>query len=58
MDAREVKKMVKRLEATQKALGKHKDKLNDIISECEMLRDECETAYCALQDAREALSDV
>jgi len=35
-----------------------RDKLDELISEMQSLRDDCDDAYNALQDARDALSKM
>ena len=40
----------------QYAVGKERDKLEDLIADLESLKNDCDDAYGALQDARDALS--
>jgi prefoldin subunit 5 len=49
--------MIKQIEKRRDAIGKERDKLNEMISEMETLRDCCERAWDDLQTARDALSE-
>jgi septal ring factor EnvC (AmiA/AmiB activator) len=40
----------------QEAVGKERDKLDDLISDLQSLKEDCEEAHDALQAARDALS--
>jgi hypothetical protein len=51
-------KMLKVIEARQTGVAKERDKLDAAISEMEDLRDSCNRAWDALQDARDALSEL
>ncbi len=50
--ARTIAQIAKR----EEAVGKERDKLDELISELQSLRDDCEEAFDALQTARDALS--
>lgn len=41
-----------------KAVGAERDKLDDLISDLEHLRDNCRSAHDDLQSARDALSEL
>jgi hypothetical protein len=56
--AKQVKSWDKKLAERQAAIGKERDKLDDVISELEGLRESCERAYDDLQSARDALSEL
>ena len=47
---------IKELKGIQKAVAKERDKLDDAISEMEMLKEDCAEAWDALQEAMDALS--
>jgi chromosome segregation ATPase len=47
---------VKQIEKRMAAVAKERDKLDDLVSELESLREDCREAYDSLQDARDALS--
>jgi len=53
-----VKQWIKVIEVRMAAVAKERDKLDDAISEMEGLKENCETAYDALQTARDALSEL
>jgi predicted transcriptional regulator len=55
MDA---KKWIKQIEMRQKAIAKERDKLDDVISDMEGLREDCDEAWQYLQNARDALSKL
>lgn len=40
----------------QDAVGKERDKLDELISDLQSLKDDCDEAFDALQTARDALS--
>ena len=48
----------KKLAARQDGVAAERDKLDDAISEMETLRENCDTAWDCLQDARDALSQL
>lgn len=50
------RKMVSEIEKRMKAIGKERDRLDNLISEIESLREDCAEAWDNLQDARDALS--
>ena len=50
--ARTIAQIAKR----EEAVGNERDKLDELISELQSLRDDCEEAFDALQTARDALS--
>ena len=50
--------VIKEIEKRQTAVGRERDKLDDLISELEQLRDNCQTAWDDLQHARDALSEL
>ncbi len=54
----DVKKILKQLTVRQTAIGKERDKLRDLESECEQLRETCERAYDDLGNAISALSEL
>lgn len=49
---------IKQIEKRMIAVGKERDKLDDLIGELEHLKDNCRTAYDDLQHARDALSEL
>lgn len=49
---------IKQIEKRMLAVGKERDKLDDMIGELEHLKDNCRTAYEDLQHARDALSEL
>jgi DNA repair exonuclease SbcCD ATPase subunit len=49
-------KAISQITKRQEAIGKERDKLDDLISELETLKSDCSEAYNALQEARDALS--
>jgi hypothetical protein len=50
--------MMKAIDKRREAVGKERDKLDDMIQELECLRECCERAYDDLGHAREALSEL
>jgi len=52
------KDTIKKIDAQMKAVGKERDKIDELIGELTDLRDNCDTAYQALWDARDALSEL
>jgi hypothetical protein len=50
-------KMIKLIEKRRDAIGKERDKLNELIGELEALRDCCDRAWDDLQNAADALSE-
>jgi uncharacterized coiled-coil protein SlyX len=49
-------RMMNKIAAQQLAIGKQRDKLGDLISELESLKQDCDEAYDAMQSAVDALS--
>ena len=58
MNKRTVKSWDAKIEARQQAVAKERDKLDEVIQEIVMLRESCDKAWDALQDARDALSEL
>lgn len=50
--------MIKQIEKRRDAVGKERDRLDDLIGELEGLRDSCDRAWDDLQSARDALSEL
>ena len=50
--------MIKEIEKRRDAVGKERDRLDELIGELEGLRDSCDRAWCDLQSARDALSEL
>jgi hypothetical protein len=50
--------MMRAIEKRQEAVGKERDKLDDMILELEALRECCARAYDDLGHARDALSEL
>jgi len=50
--------MIKKIEQRRDAVGRERDKLDDLISELEELRDCCDRSWQDLQAARDALSEL
>lgn len=53
-----IKTAMKQIEKRMIAVGKERDKLDDLIGELDSLKDNCQTAYDDLQHARDALSEL
>jgi len=49
-------KAIKEIEKRMVCAGKERDKIDELISELESLREDCREAYDSLIDARDALS--
>lgn len=47
---------MKQIDRRKEAVGKERDKLDDLIGELQSLKEDCDEAYDALQTARDALS--
>lgn len=47
---------VKKIDGQQSRIAKERDRLDDLISEMEQLKEDCTEAWDNLQDARDALS--
>jgi predicted hydrolase (HD superfamily) len=52
------KVMVKQIKERAKAVGKERDKIRELISEWEMLADNCDTAIEHLERAADELSQL
>ena len=52
------KDTIKKIDAQMKAVGKERDKIDELIGELTDLMDNCDTAYQALWHARDALSEL
>ncbi len=52
------KRIIKQIEARMNAVAAQRDKLDDLISELEGLKESCTRAHDALQEARDALSEL
>lgn len=53
-----VNKMMKELKTRQDAVAKERDKLDEFIDELAGLKESCNRAWDALQEARDALSEL
>lgn len=49
---------IKQIEKRMVAVGKERDKLDDLIGELEHLKENCREAYYDLQRARDSLSEL
>ncbi len=58
MNKRTIQSWDKKIKQRQAAVARERDKLDEQIEELEMLRESCERAWDALQDARDALSEL
>lgn len=47
---------MKQIDKRKEAVGKERDKLDDLIGDLQSLKEDCDEAYDALQTARDALS--
>lgn len=52
------KAMIKRIEKEMEMVAKRRDAIDDLISEASDLKESCERALDALQEARDALSEL
>ena len=52
------KKIIKQIEVRQTAIAKERDQLDEMIAQLSELSESCEKAWDALQDARDALSEL
>jgi hypothetical protein len=52
------KNIITKISKQIEAVGKERDKIDDLIGELEHLRDNCLSAYDALWNARDALSEL
>jgi len=53
-----MKNAIKQIEKRMIAVGKERDKLDELIGELGHLKENCDTAYDDLQHARDALSEL
>jgi hypothetical protein len=53
-----VKSWIKTIEKRSKELAALRDRLDDDISQMEMMKEECDRAWDDLQNARDALSEL
>lgn len=51
-----IKQAIKEIEKRQEAVGKERDRLDDLIRDLTSLKEDCDEAYDSLQTARDALS--
>lgn len=58
MNTNTLKAAIKQIEKRMVAIGKERDKIDDLIGELDSLRENCRTAYDDLQSARDALSEL
>lgn len=58
MTRTEIKSINKKIENHQQAVAKERDRLDAFIDELEGLKHSCDQAWDALQDARDALSEL
>ncbi len=58
MNKRTIKSWDAKIKERQDAVAKERDKLDDVIQEIGMLRENCDKAWEALQSARDALSEL
>lgn len=49
---------IKQIEKRMVAVGKERDKLDDLVGELEHLKENCASAYDDLQRARDSLSEL
>ncbi len=52
----QIQKFIKKIETQQSRVAKERDRLDELISEMESLREDCAEAWDSLQDARDAMS--
>lgn len=52
----QITRWMKQIDQRKDAVGKERDKLDDLIGELQSLKEDCDEAYDALQTARDALS--
>jgi predicted nucleic acid-binding Zn-ribbon protein len=52
------KATIRKIDAQMKAVGKERDKIDALLDELTSLRDNCDRAYEALWEARDALSEL
>lgn len=53
----EFKSIIKQIEKRRDAVGKERDKIDEMISELESLSESCDNAWHCLQEARDRLSE-
>lgn len=53
-----IKRAIKLMDARMAGVAKERDKLDELISEMEGLRENCRTAYDDMQRARDSLSEL
>jgi len=58
MNKRTLNAWIKKLDKSMKGIAKERDLLDSLISEAEDLRENCDTAWNNLQDARDGLSEM
>ena len=58
MRKRQIESLMRQIDKEAERLGKDRDRLDDLISHAEGLKDDCETAHGYLIDARDALSQL
>lgn len=58
MTNKKVANLLKQIDERMKGVASERDKLDEMISTAEALKEDCENAYDALQDARDALSEL
>jgi hypothetical protein len=58
LDTPNYKSIMEQIKLHQDAIARERDNLDDLISELEHLRDNCQTAYDNLWYARDALSEL
>jgi dsDNA-specific endonuclease/ATPase MutS2 len=58
MTEKQIRKVIGEIIKSQKAIAKERDKLDELISEWDQLKFDCEGAWRSLQEAREYLSQL
>jgi hypothetical protein len=58
MNKRTIQSWDAKIKVRQDAVAKERDKLDEVIEEINGLRDSCDRAWDALQNARDALSEL
>lgn len=53
-----IKAIIKQIDKRKASIAAERDRLDELISEAEMLRDNCDSAYASLEDARDSLSEL
>jgi len=54
----DISELIKEIQLAMDRVGVERDRIDDIISNAEQLRDNCQTAYDDLWHARDALSEL